>query len=223
MQKFGRGQGTALQLFLAFSAALVVHAHGRVQFFLAFLFAPQVDQCLSAKIMNIRACRIELECLIGLAQSLRLFLFPQLNLRQAGSRICQPGIAAQRFAVTLLRIGVLLHQGVDVAEFVVVQRKVGLDRSIFQKLVPRVLVILFFQIREPEVEVHEGKLGIGIGGGFKFRQCLIVLLEIQMILADKQPVFRRTVADLDQLPGSTVIEAPYDARGEPSVRLSTYK
>ena len=54
--------------------------------------------------------------------------------------------------------------------------------------------------------MHEGKLGIGIGGGLKFRQRLIVLLEIQMILADKQPVFGRTVADLDQLPGGAVVE-----------------
>ena len=74
------------------------------------------------------------------------------------------------------------------------------------------LVILFLQIRQSQVEVHKGKLGIRIGGRLKFLQRLIVLLQIQMIFPNEELVFRRTVSDLDQLRGGAVVEFLLSAR-----------
>lgn len=46
--------------------------------------------------------------------------------------------------------------------------------------------ILFLQVGQPEVEVDKRKRGISLGGGLKFRQCGIVLLEVQVIRANKR-------------------------------------
>ncbi len=140
--------------------------------------------------MDVGAIGIEFHRGINLGQCRRIFLLMLIDLRQPEMRIHQPRIAAQRLAIIFFRVLVVLHQPVNVAEFVVVQGEVGLDGSVFQKLIAGPREILLLQVGQPQIEVHERKLGIGVGGGLKFRQGGVVLLEIQIVFSDKEMVFR---------------------------------
>ena len=83
-----------------------------------------------------------------------------------------------------------MHQPVNVAQFVVVEGEVGFDGDVFQKLIARLGIVLLFQVRQAQVEVHEGKLGIGRGGRLKFRQGGVVLVEIQMRFSHEEMKLR---------------------------------
>jgi hypothetical protein len=45
--------------------------------------------------------------------------------------------------------------GVNIPQFVIIESEIGFHFGIFQKLIPRAFVILFFQIRQAEVEMNE--------------------------------------------------------------------
>ena len=63
------------------------------------------------------------------------------------------------------------------------------SNSFFQELVACPRKILLLQVGQAEVEVDKSKRGISLGGRLKFRQRGIVLLEVQVILANKKAVF----------------------------------
>ena len=56
-------------------------------------------------------------------------------------------------------------------------------------------IILLLHVGEAHVEVDKRKLGICRSGRLKFRKSGVVLVEIQMRLADKKMVFGRAVAE----------------------------
>jgi len=74
----------------------------------------------------------------------------------------------------------LLHERIDVPEFVVIVHHVGLDGCIFQKLVTRVLIILLLQIGQAQVEMNESQFGICLGGSLEVGESHVVLLEVKM-------------------------------------------
>ena len=88
----------------------------------------------------------------------------------------------------------MLHEGVDVSQFVVVKGEIGLDHGILQKLVAGLLVILFLQIGQSEVEMHKRQSRIALDGGLQLGERHVVLLKIQMALADQHVEFGRAFA-----------------------------
>ncbi len=121
-------------------------------------------------------------------------------------RIHQARVAPQRLAITFFRLGIILHQPVHISHFVIVERQIRLNRRVLPELFESRLVFLLFQMRESEIEMHKRKLRIGRGGGLKFRQGQVVLLEIQMIFPDKEMVLRRALAEFDQLRRGAVVQ-----------------
>src|SRR5258708_29570871 len=86
------------------------------------------------------------------------------------------------------------------------QRQMRLDGGVFKKLLAGPRIILLLQVREPKIEMHEGKLGILLSRRLKFRESRIVLPQVQMILSGKEMVFRRAVSEFNQLRGGPVVE-----------------
>lgn len=202
LQQFGRRNRAGFRVFVPAAA----DALRGVQLLSGFLLASQVEQHLSADVVGIGTLGIEPDGGIDLRQRQSEFLLLLENLGQAEMGIHQPGIAAQRIAETFFGVVVVLHQPVHFSQFIVVERHIGLHGSVLQKFIPRLSVLLLLDVHESEIEVHEGKLGIGFGGGFKFRLGLIVLLKIEMIFSQEEMVFRSAISDLYQLFRSPVVE-----------------
>ena len=76
----------------------------------------------------------------------------------------------------------MLEQGVDISEFVIVKGQVGFHRSVLQKFVARMLIVLLLQVGQAHVEVHESQHGIGLRRSLEIGQSQIILLKIQMRL-----------------------------------------
>ena len=93
----------------------------------------------------------------------------------------------------------MLHQGVDVSEFVVIECQIGFHGGILEKFVARVFVVLLFQISQAQVEMNESQPRIRLGRSLEIGQGKIVLFEIQVRLAHEQMEFGRAFADLNQL------------------------
>ncbi len=156
--------------------------------------------------MNVGACRIELARRLDFHQRQGIFFLTLIDPCQAEVRIHQPRVAAQRLAVTLFGVVVVLQEPIQVSQFVIVQSEIGFDGGVFQEFVACPRIILLLHVGVSQVEMHEGKLGIRLGRGLKLFQRRIVLVEIEMIFADEEMIFRRAVAEFDQLRGGAVVE-----------------
>jgi hypothetical protein len=52
-------------------------------------------------------------------------------------------------------------------------------------------------MREPQIEMHERKIGIGLGRGLKIGDRQIILIEVEMIFPDEEMVLGRIISQLN--------------------------
>src|SRR5437867_13054777 len=149
---------------------------------------------------------------VGLIRSLnfreRLGVFAHALVNACQSVMCAGKLRVQPQCLTeiFLRLTIILPQKINQTQLIVTVCDIRLNRDVLQKFLVSTHKILFPVVRNPKIEMHEWKLGVGAGCGLQFVNSLIVLFAIEVSLSHKQMQFRRVLADFKQAAKSALLE-----------------
>lgn len=186
---------------MAACALLVEHFGGQGQFLATLPDASHVEEYLSAEVAGGGVFALQAEHDVQLRERgnvtvLAFFHFRQAHMGGDGIRI-----KAERAAVIPARFGVIAGSGFEASQLFVAEREVGSEGDVLVELHAGVVEILLAGVGQAEVEVNEGKMAIGGGGGLEFLDGVRAFAAVQEAFAGEEMKFWGALADFNHAGG----------------------